>query len=380
MNILLITNLYPAYKNQSVKETSYALHDFSKEWKNNNNLIVMRLTYPIYKTFISKRSLYQNLPNTFILDNIKIYNIRMFKFPKIDITFGFNTVLKMLNKLNFYPDIILSHMDDSYIIANKLSNIYKCKFVLGIHNSDLQVIKNKKNLKNLKNCSYIACRSIPIKNRMINYFPEYEKKMIIANSGIDSSDIENHEYFIKKIENWRAKAKIIFITVAVLQKLKNIDTNLEALSLFFDYDWEYFIIGDGEEKKNLQEKANILKINNKVHFLGEKTREEVLAYLKTSDVFIMVSAPETFGLAYLEAMAKGNIVIACKNWGIDGIITDKKNGFLAEARNVEQLSNILQNVFSSTFEEKKRLLCETEQTILANTTKIAAENYLRFIS
>jgi glycosyltransferase involved in cell wall biosynthesis len=324
--------------------------------KSNNNVIVIRSIYPVYKTFISKGSLYQKLPKMFTLDGIDIYNIKMFKFPKIDASFGINGIVKMLNKLNFIPDIILAHMHNSYIIANKLSNIYKCNFILGIHTSDLRYAKNKKISKTLKNCSHIACRSMPIKNRMVDCLPEYEKKVIIANSGIDSSNIENHEYFIQKIESWRSKAKIIFITVSVLIRRKNIDTNLEALSLFLDYDWEYFIIGDGEEKEKLQEKVNDLKMNNRIHFLGEKTREEVLAHLEMSDVFIMVSSSETFGLVYLEAMAKGNITIGCKNWGIDGIITDKKNGFLAESRDVKQLTNILQNIFSSSFEEKKRLL------------------------
>ena len=40
----------------------------------------------------------------------------------------------------------------------------------------------------------------------------------------------------------------------------------------------------------------------------------------------MISSPETFGLAYLEAMARGNIVIGTKGWGIDGIVIDGENG------------------------------------------------------
>jgi len=41
----------------------------------------------------------------------------------------------------------------------------------------------------------------------------------------------------------------------------------------------------------------------------------------------MVSAPETFGLVYLEAMAKGCIVIGTKNWGIDGIVWIRRMDF-----------------------------------------------------
>ena len=63
--------------------------------------------------------------------------------------------------------------------------------------------------------------------------------------------------------------------------------------------------------------------------------------MKKSDVFVMPSAPETFGLVYLEAMASGCIVVGAKGWGIDGLIKNGFDGYLVEPRDIDALKNFL---------------------------------------
>lgn len=382
MNILLITNLYPAYPGQSIKETTYALHDFSTEWVKTNRVIVIRFIYPIsYKKIFVNKTIYPNIRSNFSLDDIQVYNIKEIKLPRTDIVIlNRKKIIKLLHAINFVPDVILGHRSGGFIAAKKIAHFYKCKYILGIHYSDLIELKHRKYNKALPECAQIACRSQSIKNKLIELFPKYENKMFIANSGIDFNDIEQHDFFIKKIERWKNKEKIIFLIAAVLQNLKNIDITLKSLLEITDCDWEFWIIGDGEEKTNLLNLTTELQLGDKVHFLGEKTRTEVLEYLKASDVFIMVSAPETFGLAYLEAMAKGNIIIGCKGWGIDGIIIDKENGFLVEGKNIHGLTQTIQTLISLPFEEKTRLIMETERTILSNTKEKSAKKYLDKIS
>ena len=379
MNILFLTRLYPEYENQPVTEMSYALHYFSREWKKNNSLIVLRASFPLYKEIFENKSLYQKLKPSFELDGIKIYNFKLFRFPKISTIFGIFLLKRLLRNNNFYPDLIIGHLLSSSIIAYKLSSYFKCKFVLGIHNGDLYSIKKGSFKKAFLRCSNIACRSFYIKSEFLKYFPEYNDKILIANSGIEASNIENHEYFETKIKNWERKNKIVFITVARLVKRKNIDIVLYALSFLSEYNFEYIIVGDGEEKDNLLKLTDKLNLNDRVFFEGEKKREEIFPVLKRTDVFIMVSERETFGLVYLEAMAKGNIVIGAKNWGIDGIVIDGKNGFLAEAGDIDHMASLIKRIFLLEFNERAALLREIERTILENTTEKAAENYLRSI-
>ena len=65
--------------------------------------------------------------------------------------------------------------------------------------------------------------------------------------------------------------------------------------------------------------------------------------LDENDVFILPSINETFGVSYLEAMARGLIVIGSKNTGIDGLIENKKEGFLIEP-NKNELIEVLNKI------------------------------------
>ena len=55
--------------------------------------------------------------------------------------------------------------------------------------------------------------------------------------------------------------------------------------------------------------------------------------LGQSDVFVLPSVNETFGMVYLEAMSQGCIPIGTSGEGIDGIIENGKNGYLCDRNN-----------------------------------------------
>jgi glycosyltransferase involved in cell wall biosynthesis len=82
----------------------------------------------------------------------------------------------------------------------------------------------------------------------------------------------------------------------------------------------------------------------KVIFKGKLSHSSVIDEMRKADCFIMISENEVFGLVYLEAMSQGCITIASKGEGIDGIIQDKKNGFLCKAGNVDDLIKVLQYI------------------------------------
>ncbi len=367
MNILFISTLYPAYEGHSVQEITYALHNFVKEWNKSNNVIVFR---PYFIPSKKKTS----FPSEFNIDNVTIYNVPVYKIPKSDIYFTKN-IIKKIKSIGFIPEKVICHHSSSFLWGYQIALKYKSDFIVGIHNSDLRKV-SKKYLKPFTYSKKIACRSKSIQDRFIRMYPQFREKTFIANSGINSDEIESRDFFEKKIESWKDKVVINFTTVSLLQKGKNIDINIRAFYELKYNNWSYTIIGDGEEREYLKKLVSELKLSGKINFLGMKERNEVLEYLKKSDVFIMISAPETFGLAYLEAMAKANIVIGAKGWGIDGVIEDHKNGFLVEPRNVEATVSVLNNLFRNGSHEAKDILTNTYYTINDYTNEKMAKIYL----
>jgi len=88
------------------------------------------------------------------------------------------------------------------------------------------------------------------------------------------------------------------------------------------------IIGDGPEKKALQELAAELGIAERVTFTGEIPFSEVPVYLKAADMFGFASITETQGLVTVEAIAAGLPVVAVDGSGTRDIVENGKQGFL----------------------------------------------------
>ncbi|MFY8090679.1 MAG: N-acetyl-alpha-D-glucosaminyl L-malate synthase BshA [Chitinophagaceae bacterium] len=105
------------------------------------------------------------------------------------------------------------------------------------------------------------------------------------------------------------------------------------------------MVGDGPERPMAEELARQLGISDDVRFVGKQEQmEEITA---VTDIFLLTSEYESFGLSALEAMAAKAIVISTNAGGIPEINIDGKTGFMANVGDVETMSNkaiaVLQN-------------------------------------
>jgi N-acetyl-alpha-D-glucosaminyl L-malate synthase BshA len=86
------------------------------------------------------------------------------------------------------------------------------------------------------------------------------------------------------------------------------------------------MVGDGPDLGDAVQRARSLGIAERVHFVGEQ--DQVLPLLSISDVFLLPSAQESFGLAALEAMACEVPVVASRVGGLPEVIAHEETGFL----------------------------------------------------
>lgn len=93
-----------------------------------------------------------------------------------------------------------------------------------------------------------------------------------------------------------------------------------------EIDARLILIGDGEERPGMLQKACELKLRDKVIFLGKQDNVEDL--IPSADLFLLPSAEESFGLAALEAMSCGVPVIGTTRGGIPEVVEDGISGYL----------------------------------------------------
>ncbi|SDZ92131.1 N-acetyl-alpha-D-glucosaminyl L-malate synthase BshA [Psychroflexus halocasei] len=97
------------------------------------------------------------------------------------------------------------------------------------------------------------------------------------------------------------------------------------------------IIGDGPERENASKLAHELGIREKIMFLGKSNEiEKILCY---SDLFLLPSEKESFGLAALEAMAYGVPVISTDVGGVPEVNINGESGYLSALGDINDMAN-----------------------------------------
>jgi len=139
--------------------------------------------------------------------------------------------------------------------------------------------------------------------------------------------------------------KLIMSYLGRVQKYKGLSQVIRILPSFPKI--VFVIIGeDYGERAKLEKIAKELKVNKRVFFVGKVTDEAKFALLDISKIFIFPSEWEAFGIAILEAMARGNVIISTKTEG-GKYLVGKENGFLFDFGDVEGLKNILSKVLQN---------------------------------
>jgi N-acetyl-alpha-D-glucosaminyl L-malate synthase BshA len=96
------------------------------------------------------------------------------------------------------------------------------------------------------------------------------------------------------------------------------------------------MVGDGPDLDAATRLVAERGLTDRVHFLGEQ--DQVLPLLSISDVFLLPSAQESFGLAALEAMACKVPVVASRVGGLPEVIEHGRDGFLHAADDLEGMA------------------------------------------
>ncbi len=95
------------------------------------------------------------------------------------------------------------------------------------------------------------------------------------------------------------------------------------------------MVGDGPERPDAELEAKDLGVADDVKFLGRL--DSVASLLQGCELFLLPSTMESFGLAALEAMACGAVVVATRVGGLPEVITDGVSGILEPVGSVEAM-------------------------------------------
>ena len=100
-------------------------------------------------------------------------------------------------------------------------------------------------------------------------------------------------------------------------------------------------------EQQLRDRIAELGLEKRVILTGGLPHEEVIARMAQSDLFVLPSWGEGYGIVYIEAMAAGCIAVGAVGEGIEDTITDGENGFLVPAGDIDETERVMRAVFQS---------------------------------
>ena len=195
----------------------------------------------------------------------------------------------------------------------------------------------KRNIRIAQDVDALMAVSSLLMSRVAPYRGEGSLSRVVQN-GVDLSLVPNGE---------KRKPRSV-ISVGTLKARKCMDRTLEAFARLADEypDATLTIVGIGEMVEQLRARIGQLGLQSRVTLTGGLPHEEVLRRMAQSDLFVLPSWGEGYGIVYIEAMAAGCIAVGAKDEGIADTITDGENGFLVPAGDIDETERVMRQVFA----------------------------------
>lgn len=227
----------------------------------------------------------------------------------------------------------------AYLLGRK----YGIPYIVSVRNTDLNVFyKYAIHYRSFSHRVLFGAASIVFLSRsyMTRFFALLPPRVVSAikhrcfviPNGIADDFLDDHIHD-------RHIVPVRLIVAASLDKNKNVAT---LIKLLHDLKLKGYLVslsvaGEGGLLNDLQAYAQELGVTGDVQFLGKLSTPDLISALDASSIFIMVSFTETFGISYVEAMARGLPIIYTRNEGIDGYFGDGDVGYAVGPTSVDEM-------------------------------------------
>lgn len=184
-----------------------------------------------------------------------------------------------------------------------------------------------------------------------------DKIKVIYNGVAENKKIVTEDELNKKKEYLKIEKNYpIILSVGRLNKIKGHIYLIKALNILkIKYpNLRLLLIGDGPEKKILENKIGQLGLSKNILFLGEIRDLDI--YYQLSDIFVLPSINEGFGLSVVEAMSNKLLAIATRVGGVPEIIEEGISGYMANPEDENSIAHVIDRILNLNEEEKKVII------------------------
>ncbi|GIP61801.1 glycosyl transferase [Virgibacillus pantothenticus] len=273
---------------------------------------------------------------------VELSHYPVFQYPPYDLALA----AKMAEVINREKlDILHVHYAMPHAISALLARDiadHKVKIVTTLHGTDITVLAIDDIFKNM--ITHAIHQSDAV-TAVSNHLAAHTKQMLNVKQNIHViyNFVNEQEYYPKPLLSIKEQYGIkptekVIAHISNFRKVKRLPDIIRTFDLIHKQtDSKLLLIGDGPECGTAMELVQDLGIEQNVLFLGKQ--KNVNDLLRISDLKLLLSEKESFGLVLLEAMACGVPCIGTNVGGIPEVIDHEKTGFLVDLAAIEQAAS-----------------------------------------
>lgn len=307
-------------------------------------------------------------------ENIFFHEVEISSYPLFEHNlYGLALTSKMLEVMEFEKlDLIhvhyaIPHATSAYLARQILrKNHSDLKFVTTLHGTDITLVGLEPSFLPLVKFSIEESDGVTAVSRFLkektltNYHIERDIEVITNFIDVDVFKPVCNENFKKKIA---ANDEKILVHTSNFRPVKRVPDTIRILEkVKKEIPAKLVLIGDGPDRSECERLTRELDLQQDVFFLGKQ--DALSDILSASDIFLMPSQSESFGLSALEAMSCGIPVVSSSVGGLPELVIHNENGFIAEFADVDRMAKYVVSLLKN---QKKY------NTFSANCRKRAVE-------
>lgn len=297
---------------------------------------------------------------TSFFENIYFHEVEISSYPLFEHQlYGLSLTSKMLEVIEFEKlDLIhvhyaIPHATSAYLAKQILKkNNSDLKFITTLHGTDITLAGLEPSFLPLVKFSIEESDGVTAVSRFL-------KEKTLTNYHIDK-DIEVVYNFVdtglfRPYESCELKERLcpngekILVHTSNFRPVKRVPDTIKILSeVRKEVNAKLVLVGDGPDRSECERLARELGLQNDVKFLGKQ--DGLVDILNASDIFLMPSQSESFGLSALEAMACGVPAISSSVGGLPELVVHNETGFIAEIGDVNRMAKYVVQLLTN---EKK---------------------------
>jgi len=289
--------------------------------------------------------------------NIQFHEVSVPKYPLfLYQPYELALSTKLVNTIKKYDiDILhvhyaIPHAYAGYMAKQMLKEDgYDIKMMTTLHGTDITLVGSHNFYKGAVNFSInksdcVTSVSKSLKDDTLRIFDIKNDIHVIPNF-IDIDNLNDNVEDCQRHTMAKDDEKII-THVSNLRPVKRIDDVIKIFAKILEHQKaKLIVIGDGPQRDKAVNIASELGVRNKVIFMGKSNDiEKILCF---SDLFLLPSEKESFGLAALEAMAHGVPVISTNTGGLPEVNIHGVSGFLSKVGDIDDMANNALKIFEN---------------------------------